>query len=67
MGSLACYAYYGKEMLGWNREKMATIESALGGDRFSASSSTTVENGASACNNPCAPGKVYSIAAENGS
>jgi hypothetical protein len=28
MGSLARYARYKKEMLGWIREKMATLESA---------------------------------------
>ncbi len=31
MGNLARYACYGKEMLGWIREKMATQESALKG------------------------------------
>jgi hypothetical protein len=34
MGSPTHYAYCGKEMLGWICEKMATQESALGGDMF---------------------------------
>jgi len=59
MGSPACYAYYGKEMLGWIREKMATPESAPRGGKFSASGSITVGNDTSACNNPCTPSEDY--------
>jgi hypothetical protein len=47
MGSLAHYACYEKEMLGWIHEKMATQESAPGGGRFSASDSIVVGNGLS--------------------
>jgi hypothetical protein len=35
MGNPTLYVCYGKEMLGWIREKMATQESAPGGDKFS--------------------------------
>jgi hypothetical protein len=54
-------------MLGWIREKMATQESAPRGGKFSASGSTVVGNGASACSDPCAPSKDYSTAVGNGS
>jgi hypothetical protein len=67
MGSPTRYAYYGKEMLGWIREKMATQASALGGGKFSASNSTVVGNGASACNDLCVPNEDCSIAVGNGS
>jgi hypothetical protein len=63
----ARYACYGKKMLGWIREKMATQESTLGGGKFSASSSTVARNGTLACNNLCALGEDYSIATRNGS
>jgi hypothetical protein len=43
-------------MLGWIREKMAILELASGGGKFSVSGSTTAGNGASACNNLCVPG-----------
>jgi len=39
----------------------------LGGGKFSASNSITVGNGTSACNDPCAPGRDYSIAVGNSS
>jgi len=54
-------------MLGWIHEKMATQESALGGAKFFASSSTAVGNGALACNDPCALCEDYSIVTRNGS
>jgi hypothetical protein len=53
MGSLAHYACYEKEMLGWIHEKMATPESALGGGMFFTSSLTVVQNSASACSDLC--------------
>jgi hypothetical protein len=34
MGSLARNACYGKETLGWIREKMATLESTPGDGKF---------------------------------
>jgi len=46
---------------------MAILESTLGGGKFSASSSNTIGNGVSTCNNPCAPSKDYSTIARNGS
>ncbi len=67
MGSLARYAYCGKELLGWIREKMATQESALGGGRFSTSSLIVVGNGTLACNGPCTIGGGYSTVIRNGS
>jgi hypothetical protein len=45
MGSPAHYVYYGKEMLNWIREKLATQKSALGRVKFSAFGSTTTRNG----------------------
>jgi hypothetical protein len=54
-------------MLGWIREKMATLESAPRGGRFFTSSSTTVGNGTLACNNPCAPSRDCSIVVGKGS
>jgi len=47
-------------MLGWICVKMAIQESALGDDMFFALGSTGVGNGASTCNDPCAPGRDYS-------
>jgi hypothetical protein len=44
-------------MLGWICEKMATLESTLGGGRLSAFGSTTVGNGASSYNDSCVPGE----------
>jgi hypothetical protein len=44
-------------MLGWIREKMATLESALGGGGFSTSGSTIVGNGTSTCSDSCVPSK----------
>jgi hypothetical protein len=67
MGSLARYACCEKEMLGGIREKMATQESALGGGMFFAFGSTVTGNDALACNDPCAPGRDCSTAAENNS
>jgi len=52
MGSLNHYACYGKEILGWIREKMAIPESAPGGGKLFASGSTTTRNGALVCNDP---------------
>jgi hypothetical protein len=60
MGSPTRYACYGKEMLGWIYEKMATHESALGGGKYSAFGSTVIGNGALAYNDPCAPWRDYS-------
>jgi hypothetical protein len=60
MGSLAHYACYGKEMLGWIRETMAIQESTPKGGRFSASGSTVIGNGASTCSDPCIPCEDYS-------
>ncbi len=54
-------------MMGWIREKMATQESTPGGGRFFTSSSTVAGNGASICNDLCAPSEDYSIATKNGS
>jgi hypothetical protein len=67
MRSLARYACCRKEMLGWIHEKMATQESAPGGGKFFASSSTIAGNGASVCNDPCALGEDYSTVVGNGS
>ncbi len=67
MGNLARYAYFGKEMLGWIREKMVTKESTLGGGRFSAFDSIVFGNSASACNDPCASGEDCSTTARNSS
>jgi hypothetical protein len=64
MGSPTRYACYGKEMLGWIREKMVIQKSTLGGGRFFASGPTAIGDGASAynglyiagggaCNGPC--------------
>jgi hypothetical protein len=47
-------------MLGWIRVKMVIQESALGDDRFFTLGSTIVGNSASACNDPCTPGRDYS-------
>jgi hypothetical protein len=66
MGNLACYVYYGKEMLGWICEKMAIQELTLGGGKFFASNSIAIGNDALACNNLCAPSDDCSIAARNG-
>jgi len=46
---------------------MAIQESAPGGGRFSTSSSTTVGNGTSACNDLCALGKDYPTVVRNDS
>jgi hypothetical protein len=46
---------------------MAIQELAPGSGRFSASDSSVAGNGASACNDPCAPGEDYSTAVGNGS
>jgi hypothetical protein len=54
-------------MLGWIHEKMAIQESTLGGGKFSISGSIAVGNGASTCNDPCAPGGDCSTTARNGS
>jgi hypothetical protein len=54
-------------MLGWICEKMATLKSDPGGGRFSASNSTTVGNGTSACNDLCALGENCSTVVGNGS
>jgi hypothetical protein len=67
MGSPAHYAYYGKKMLGWIREKMAIQESTLRGGRFFTSGSTVIGNSASTYNNPCTLREDCSIAAGNGS
>jgi hypothetical protein len=61
------YAYYGKKMLGWIREKMATQELAPGGGRFFASNSTVVGNNALACSDSCVPSKDCSTATGNDS
>jgi hypothetical protein len=47
MGSPTHYACCKKEMLGRIREKMAILELAVGGGRFSASDSTTARNASS--------------------
>jgi hypothetical protein len=65
MGSLACYACCGKEMLGWICEKMAIQELALRGGRFSAFGSTIARNIALAYNGPCAIGGDCSTAIRN--
>ncbi len=67
MGNLVGYAHCEKEMLGWIREKMATQESAPGGGRFFVFGSIATRNSASACSDPCAPGRDYSSAIGNGS
>jgi hypothetical protein len=67
MGSLAHYACYGKKMLGWIREKMATQESTLGSGKFFASGSTLARNSALAYNDPCVLSEDCSIATRNGS
>jgi hypothetical protein len=66
MGSPARYAYCGKEMLGWIREKMAILESTPKGGKFSIFGSTTVGNDASTCNDLCTPSGDYSTTAKNG-
>jgi hypothetical protein len=63
MGSLAHYTCCGKEML----EKMAILESTLGGGRFFASGSTVARNSALICSNPYVPGKDCSTVFGNGS
>jgi hypothetical protein len=67
LGSPTRYAWCGKDMLGWIREKMTILESTPKGGRFYASSLTTTRNDALACNDPCAPGRDCSTAAENNS
>jgi hypothetical protein len=67
MGSPACYVCCRKEMLGQICEKMATLESAPRGGKFSASDSTTTRNGTSACNDLSIPIGDYSIVVGNGS
>jgi hypothetical protein len=67
MGNPARYAYYGKEMLGKIREKMAIQELAPGDGTFSAINSIVVRNDASTCSDPCAPGKDCSITIGNDS
>jgi hypothetical protein len=54
-------------MLGWIREKMATLELAPRGGKFFVFDSTTIGNDTSACNNPCALGGDCSTATGNGS
>jgi hypothetical protein len=44
MGSPVHYACYGKEMLGWIHEKMATQESTPRGGKLSASNSIVIRN-----------------------
>jgi len=65
MGSLAHYACYKKEMLGWIREKITPQESAPGGGKFFASRLTTTSDGASACSGLCVVGKDYSTTHRN--
>jgi len=67
MGSLACYACCGKEMLGQIHEKMAIPESAPGGGRFFAFGTSIAGNGALACSDSCVPIRDYSIATKNDS
>jgi hypothetical protein len=45
---------------------MATLESALGGGKFSASGSTTAGNDTSVWSDPCVPGGDYSTIVRNG-
>ncbi len=52
-------------MLGWIREKMTNQESAPRGGRFSASGLTIAKNGASTCNDLCAPNEDYSTVVGN--
>jgi hypothetical protein len=52
-------------MSGWIREKMAILELAQGGGKIFASSLTTIGNGASACNDSCAPVGDCSTTARN--
>jgi hypothetical protein len=59
MGSPVRYVCYEKEMLGWIREKMATLELAPKDGRFSTSDSTIAGNDTLACNDPWAPGEDY--------
>jgi len=54
-------------MLGWIREKMAILELAPRGGRFSTFGSITVGNGASIYNDPCAPSGDYLTTARNSS
>jgi hypothetical protein len=61
MGSPARYACCGKEMLGWIRKKMATLELTPRGERLSASGSITAGNDTLACSDPCAPSGDYWI------
>jgi len=65
MGSPTHYAYCGKEMLGWIREKLTPQTSAPGGGRFSASSSTIVGNDTSTYNNPCTLGAPSKFSPQN--
>jgi hypothetical protein len=48
-------------------EKMAILESTLGGGRFFASGSTVARNSALICSNPYVPGKDCSTVFGNGS
>jgi len=59
MGSRVRYACCGKEMLGWIREKMATLESAPRGDKLFTSGSITAGNDTSTCSDPCVPSGDY--------
>jgi len=65
MGSPACYACCGKEMLSRICEKMAIQESTPGGGKFFAFGSIVVRNGALAYNNPCTADKAYSTVVNN--
>ncbi len=67
MGSPVHYACYGKEMLGWIREKMAIPKSAPKGGRFFDFGLITAGNSALACSDSCAPGGDCSTVAGNSS
>jgi hypothetical protein len=63
MGSPAHYAYWGKEILGLIREKMATQESVPRSGKFFAFGSIVIGNSALAYSDPCALGEDCSTIA----
>ncbi len=56
-GSLARYAYYGKELLGWICERMATQDLAPRGGKFLAFGLAIAGNNILACSGPCVAGE----------
>jgi hypothetical protein len=67
MGSPVRYACCMKKMLGWIHEKMAIKESTPRAGRYPTFDSIVTRNGASACNDSCAPSEDCLTAGGNGS